>query len=66
MDCEYCDGEESKSTDTYVEMIEGFRFDKGMLSPYFVNEHKKMVAQYSSPLTNTYYSQTIQKQLLTM
>ena len=41
--------EESKSTDTYVEMIEGFRFDKGMLSPYFVNEHKKMVAQYSSP-----------------
>lgn len=41
--------EESKSTDTYVDMIEGCRIDKGMISPYFVNNQAKMTAEYTNP-----------------
>jgi len=41
--------EESKSTDTYVDMIEGCRIDKGMISPYFVNNPTKMLTEYSNP-----------------
>lgn len=41
--------EESKSTDTYVDMIEGCRIDKGMISPYFVNNQAKMTAEYANP-----------------
>lgn len=41
--------EESKSTDTYIDMIEGCRLDKGMISPYFVTDPKKMIAEYANP-----------------
>lgn len=42
--------EESKSTETYVDMIEGCRLDKGMISPYFVTNPSKMNTEYSNPL----------------
>jgi chaperonin GroEL len=42
--------EESKSTDTYVDMIEGLRIDKGMISPYFVNNQAKMNTEYTNPV----------------
>ena len=41
--------EESKGTDTYVDVVEGMQFDRGYLSPYFVTDSEKMVAELESP-----------------
>lgn len=42
--------EESKSIDTYLELVEGMQFDKGYLSPYMVTDSEKMEASYEEPL----------------
>jgi chaperonin GroEL len=36
--------EESKSTETALEVVEGLQFDRGFLSPYFVNVPERMEA----------------------
>ncbi|MFM1879341.1 MAG: hypothetical protein RLZZ241_2207 [Bacteroidota bacterium] len=41
--------EEAKGTDTYVDVVEGMQFDRGYLSPYFVTNSEKMVADLESP-----------------
>jgi len=42
--------EEAKGTDTTVEEVLGMQFDRGYLSPYFITDSKKMVAEYENPL----------------
>ena len=42
--------EESKSTETSYEVVEGLQFDKGYLSPYFVTDATRMEAVYEEPL----------------
>jgi chaperonin GroEL len=37
--------EENKSINTILEVVEGMQFDKGYLSPYFVTDPEKMVAE---------------------
>uniref|UniRef100_UPI0025C4F493 chaperonin GroEL n=1 Tax=Lacinutrix sp. TaxID=1937692 RepID=UPI0025C4F493 len=41
--------EESKGTDTYVDVVEGMQFDRGYLSPYFVTDSEKMIADLENP-----------------
>ncbi len=41
--------EEAKGTDTYVEEVIGMQFDRGYLSPYFITDAEKMVADYEMP-----------------
>nr|WP_298997351.1 chaperonin GroEL [uncultured Allomuricauda sp.] len=41
--------EEAKGTDTYVDVVEGMQFDRGYLSPYFVTDSEKMIADLDNP-----------------
>ncbi len=42
--------EEAKSLETELEVVEGMQFDRGYLSPYFVTNAEKMVADLEKPL----------------
>jgi len=41
--------EEAKSTDTFLETVEGMQFDRGYLSPYFVTNADNMEAEMETP-----------------
>ena len=41
--------EEAKGTQTEVKVVEGMQFDRGYLSPYFVTNSDKMVAELDNP-----------------
>jgi chaperonin GroEL len=46
--------EEAKGTETTIEIVEGMRFDRGYLSPYFVTDPEKMKATLDDPLILLY------------
>ncbi len=41
--------EEAKSLDTEVDIVEGMQFDRGYLSPYFITNPEKMIADLEDP-----------------
>ncbi len=41
--------EEAKSLDTELDVVEGMQFDRGYLSPYFVTNADKMIADLENP-----------------
>ncbi len=46
--------EEAKGTETDVKTVEGMQFDRGYLSPYFVTNTDKMIAEMEHPLILIY------------
>ena len=41
--------EEAKSLETELDVVEGMQFDRGYLSPYFITNAEKMVAELEEP-----------------
>ncbi|MFZ4807552.1 MAG: chaperonin GroEL [Hyphomicrobiaceae bacterium] len=41
--------EEAKSLDTELNVVEGMQFDRGYLSPYFITNAEKMIAELEDP-----------------
>src|SRR6476469_2481316 len=41
--------EEAKSLDTELDVVEGMQFDRGYISPYFVTNAEKMIAELDDP-----------------
>jgi chaperonin GroEL len=41
--------EEAKSLETETEIVEGMQFDRGYLSPYFITNAEKMIAELEDP-----------------
>jgi chaperonin GroEL len=42
--------EEAKSLETELSVVEGMQFDRGYISPYFITDANKMVAELEDPL----------------
>jgi chaperonin GroEL len=46
--------DDGKSTETEIEWVEGMQFDRGYLSPYFINDTEKMHCALEDPLILIY------------
>ena len=46
--------EEAKGMETSLETVEGMQFDRGYLSPYFVTDAEKMIADIENPMILLY------------
>jgi chaperonin GroEL len=46
--------EDSKTHETYMELVEGMQFDSGYMSPYFINEMKKFEVNFDNPYVLMY------------
>jgi chaperonin GroEL len=46
--------EEGKTTDTNVEYVDGMQFDKGFVSPYFINKPATMTCEFDNALVLIY------------
>ncbi|RLT19071.1 MAG: chaperonin GroEL [Planctomycetota bacterium] len=46
--------EEGKTSETTLELVEGMQFDKGYISPYFINDPEDMSAKMDNPLILIY------------
>src|SRR5208282_5295970 len=41
--------EEAKNLETELDVVEGMQFDRGYLSPYFITNAEKMLAEFEDP-----------------
>jgi len=46
--------EEGKSNETTLDLVEGMQFDKGYISPYFINKPQRMEVEFEDPLILIY------------
>ena len=46
--------EEAKTADTELDVVEGMQFDRGYLSPYFITNAEKMIAELEDPYVLIY------------
>jgi len=46
--------EDSKTHDTYMDLVEGMQFGAGYMSPYFINDMKKFETNFQNPLVLVY------------
>jgi chaperonin GroEL len=55
--------EGSPTSSTYLEEVSGMQFSKGFISPYFVTDEKKQIAEYDDPIILIYQNRfkTIQE-----
>ena len=43
--------EESKTADTYSEVVEGMQFDRGYITPYMATDMEKMEPTWTIPIS---------------
>jgi chaperonin GroEL len=46
--------EDSKTHETYMDLVEGMQFDSGYMSPYFITEMNKLEVNFESPYVLVY------------
>lgn len=46
--------EDSKTHETYMEIVDGMQFDSGYMSPYFINDMKKFEVNFENPYVLIY------------